>query len=58
MTRFLLPLAAALVLVTPAAASAATDGTSNTIMFAELAPHPGFMDYTDDAVVATPRIRG
>jgi hypothetical protein len=58
MTRFLLPLAAALVLATPAAASAATDGTSNTLMAAELRPRPvvtGFMDYTDDALVSSRR---
>ena len=47
MTRLLTLLALALA-VTPAAASAATDGTSNTIMFAELQHKPGFMDYTDD----------
>ena len=40
-------LAAALVAATPTAAWAATDGTSNTIMFAK--PH-AFMDYTDDAL--------
>jgi hypothetical protein len=51
MTRFLLPLLAMFTLALPAAASAASDGTSNTVMFAELRPRPvatGFMDYTDD----------
>jgi hypothetical protein len=57
MTRFLL-IAALVLLATPAAASASTDGTSNTLMVAELAPHPGFMDYTDDVGFAVPRIRG
>jgi hypothetical protein len=34
----------------PATSSAATDGTSNTITFAEVRHVPsGFMDYTDDA---------
>ena len=44
-------LAAALCFAAPAAAGAASDGTSNTIMFAE-AVHktPKFMDYTDDAL--------
>ena len=43
-------LAAALCFAAPAAAGAASDGTSNTIMFAE-AVHktPKFIDYTDDA---------
>jgi hypothetical protein len=51
MTRKLLILTTALagMAATPAAASATTDGTSNTIMFAELRHvPPGFMDYTDD----------
>jgi hypothetical protein len=48
MTRLILLAALAFAAVTPAAASAATDGTSNTIMFAELQHKPGFMDYTDD----------
>jgi hypothetical protein len=49
MTRLLIALAAlACAAVMPAAASAATDGTSNTIMVAELQHKPGFMDYTDD----------
>jgi hypothetical protein len=50
MTRLLIILAAvAGAFAMPAAASAATDGTSNTIMFAELHHKPaGFMDYTDD----------
>jgi hypothetical protein len=52
MTRLLILLAGlALTAAAPAAASAATDGTSNTIMFAELHHKPilpGFMDYTDD----------
>jgi hypothetical protein len=54
MTR-LLPLLAVLALALPATASAAGDGTSNTIMFAELRPRPvatGFMDYTDDSCMA------
>ena len=44
MTRLLI-IFAAVALATPSAAAAATDGTSNTIMFAKPA---GFMDYTDD----------
>lgn len=49
MTR-LLPLLALFALALPATAAAASDGTSNTIMFAELRHHPvGFMDYTDDS---------
>jgi hypothetical protein len=49
MTRLLILLATlAFAVVTPAAASAASDGTSNTVMFAELQHKPGFMDYTDD----------
>jgi hypothetical protein len=52
MTRLLIAIAAlGLGLAAPAAASAAGDGTSNTIMFAELHHKPiltGFMDYTDD----------
>jgi hypothetical protein len=58
MTRALLPLLAALTLALPATASAATDGTSNTLMAAELRPRPvvtGFMDYTDDALVSSRR---
>jgi hypothetical protein len=48
MTR-LLPLLAVLALALPATASAATDGTSNTIMVAEVHHAPTrFMDYTDD----------
>ena len=47
-------LAAALVAATPTAAWAATDGTSNTIMFAK--PH-AFMDYTDDALSAEVPVR-
>ena len=47
MTRLIL-LAALAFAATPAAAFAAADGTSNTIMFAELQHKPGFMDYTDD----------
>jgi hypothetical protein len=55
MTRLLLPLLAGLALTLPAAASAASDGTSNTLMVAELRPRPvvtDFMDYTDDALLA------
>jgi hypothetical protein len=51
MTRNLLILATAIagLAAIPTAASAATDGTSNTIVFAELRHAPtGFMDYTDD----------
>jgi len=33
----------------PAAAAAAVDGTSNTIMFATSSGKHSFMDYTDDA---------
>ncbi len=33
----------------PAAATAAVDGTSNTIMFATSPGKHSFMDYTDDA---------
>jgi hypothetical protein len=57
MTRLLL-VAAVFLLAAPAVASAASDGTSNTLMVAELAPHPGFMDYTDDVGFLVPRIRG
>jgi hypothetical protein len=51
MTRILLPLLATFTLALPAAAQAASDGTSNTLMVAELRPRPaaGFMDYTDDS---------
>ena len=49
MTRTALPLIAlAFAMATPAVASAATDGTSNTIMFVESQYVPTFMDYTDD----------
>jgi hypothetical protein len=48
MTRLLI-LLAAFTLAAPTAASAAiSDGTSNTVMFAEFQHKPGFMDYTDD----------
>jgi hypothetical protein len=56
MTRILLPLLATVTLALPAAASAASDGTSNTILVAELRPRPvtpGFMDYTDDVMLAS-----
>jgi hypothetical protein len=52
MTRILLPLLALFTLATPAAALAASDGTSNTMMVAELRQRPvapGVMDYTDDS---------
>jgi hypothetical protein len=51
MTRNLLILATAIagLAAIPTAASAATDGTSNTIVFAELRHTPtGFIDFTDD----------
>jgi hypothetical protein len=56
MTRILLPLLATFALAMPATASAVSDGTSNTIMVAELRQHPaGFMDYTDDVMFSTRR---
>ncbi len=39
----------------PAAAAAAVDGTSNTIMFATSSGKHSFMDYTDDAYRAVVR---
>ena len=56
MTRILLPLLATFTLALPATALAASDGTSNTLMVAELRPHPtGFMDYTDDVMLTSTR---
>ncbi|WP_157592081.1 hypothetical protein [Solirubrobacter soli] len=58
MTRILLPLLATFTLALPATALAANDGTSNTIMVAELRQRPvapSFMDYTDDVMLTSTR---
>jgi hypothetical protein len=49
MTRILLTAILAALALPAAAQASAADGTSNTLILAELKPRPaGFMDYTDD----------